>query len=100
MTGSIQLELALDRVTDRTFNWYEDCLTFALNNLQKLPGQFTSEDLIFLFNESGNPKPLESRVWGAVMKELQKRKLIKSIGFVKYRKPEGHCKPSTLWERT
>lgn len=94
-----QLSLALDRVQERSMNWYSDCFDFALDNFSRLPKQFTSEDLIQLYRDANLPEPLETRVWGAVMVKLKRGRLIKPIGFSKYKNPNGHCKPSTIWEK-
>lgn len=97
MTGAIQLQLSLDQVQDATRNWYQDCLFFALNYITMVQS-FTSENLIECYEKLGNPKPSEIRVWGAVIRELKSRKLIKHNGFTTYKKPQGHCKPVNVWK--
>lgn len=99
MNGAVQLQLSLDQVQDGTRNWYQDCLDFALKFIYKNSTmEFTSEDMIWCYENEGNPKPAEIRVWGAVIRELKSRKLIKHNGFATYKKPQGHCKPVNVWK--
>lgn len=97
MSGAVQLQLSLDQVQDATRNWYQDCLFFALNYITMVQS-FTSENMIDCYEKSGNPNPSEIRVWGAVIRELKSRKLIKHNGFTTYKKPQGHCKPVNVWK--
>lgn len=97
MTGTIQLQLALDRVQDGSRNWYNDCYQFACLFLFTVD-KFSSEDLIESYRHHGNPEPSEVRVWGAVIRKLSQENKIIFQGYQKYKNPKGHCKPSAIWK--
>lgn len=78
-------------------NHYEICYAFATEFI-KTATRFTSEDLIEAYEKKELPEPKEKKVWGAVMNKLRNQKLIVSDGYVKYRNPAGHGKPSTQWK--
>lgn len=84
-------------------NHYMDCLTSAyvyLKYLQK--GQtFTSEQLkeqhAAFMSYGFALEPAEPRVWGAVIRQLQKDGRIEHSGFDRYKNPAGHGKPVNVW---
>lgn len=87
---------AIELVASGKHNHYERLLHFASGYIKTVT-TFTSEDLIEAYNNNGFEQPKEHRVWGAVTRMLSKQNLIKGIDWVRYRKPEGHGKPSRLW---
>lgn len=89
-------EMAIDRVRDNNPDFYKCALSFAMKFASQMMKPFSSEDVIEAF-EKENEKARESRVWGAVMRELSRNNLIIFHGYQTYRNPKGHSKPSTVW---
>lgn len=92
----IGTEKAIDKVRDNNKVYYLNALDFAKSFVSHQMKPFSSENIIEEYYKE-NEKPRESRVWGAVMRELSKEKLILFHSYQTYRNPKGHSKPSTVW---
>ncbi len=89
-------EEAIQTVQENNQEYYELALEYAEKWIETRFKPFTSEDLSAdMYLVLGSPK--EPRVLGAVMRNLNKRKLIKHNGYTTYRKIQGHGKPSSVW---
>jgi hypothetical protein len=89
---------AIDLVQSGSNNFFTECLQFASTYLVFID-RFTSEDLIEAYRLTGKPQPLETRVWGAVVRRLVRDGLIRHDGFGTYKNPTGHGKPVNIWKR-
>ena len=88
----------IEQVKAGRSNYYLQCLQFAKVYIQRYK-VFTSEDIIEAYlSENQHKTPAEPRVWGAVIRELQRMNVIKHKGFSRYKKPCGHGKPCNVWE--
>lgn len=87
---------AIDLVKDGNLSYYLRAYGFAVEFVKIQFKPFSSEDLKEAFYKL-NELPNEPRVWGAVVRELSKNKLIIHNGWQTYKNPIGHCKPSATW---
>ena len=78
-------------------NQYEQCLRFAKYFVASSRGTFTNEDIKDLYTSLNLPEPKEPRVWGAVIRELNKSGLLIHVGYTVYKKKEGHARPCSIW---
>lgn len=76
--------------------FYEVALSFALAYVQNQMKLFTSEDVKEEFYKKYS-EPVEPRIWGPVFRELSRQGLILFRGYVKYKNPKGHGKPTGQW---
>tara|TARA_R110000796_G_scaffold173560_1_gene290518 strand:+ start:402 stop:746 length:345 start_codon:yes stop_codon:yes gene_type:complete len=90
----MEKHLILKQINDSEY--YQHALSFAVFFVENQMRSFTSEDLKDEFYKEHN-EPSEPRVWGSVIRELKKRKLILFKGYVKYKNPKGHARPATQW---
>jgi hypothetical protein len=89
-------EEAIQTVQDNNQEYYELALQYSEKWIETRFKPFTSEDLSAdMYLVLGHPK--EPRVLGAVIKYLQKNKLIKHNGYTRYSAKQGHGKPSSVW---
>jgi hypothetical protein len=95
----MELKEALLKVEKAESNHFEDFLNFAKQYLSENNNEFTSEDIIDKYNQSGKPIPKEPRVWGAVIRTLSRGNLIEFVGYAKYQKASGHSKPTAIWRK-
>lgn len=94
---NIETEKAIEQVKDNNKSYYLTAYGFAADWVKNQFDTFSSEDLKEDFYKAGHPKPSEPRVFGAVINELKKNKLIKFHSYQSYRNPAGHCRPSSVW---
>lgn len=87
---------AIDIAMSGKKNHFQKCFEFAKDFIKSCP-TFTSEDIIDKYNENSSHIPNEPRVWGAVIRELQRMQLIIKAGVGVYKKPQGHGKPVNVW---
>lgn len=92
----LNTDIAIDKVRDNNKEYYLRALDFAQSFVKMQMRPFSSEDVKTVFYKL-NEEPRESRIWGAVMRELSRDKLILFHGYQAYRNPSGHCRPSTVW---
>jgi hypothetical protein len=78
-------------------NQYEQCLRFATGFVKSARNTFTSEDMKDAYAARNLPEPKEPRVWGAVIRELNKSGLLIHVGYTVYKKKEGHSRPCSIW---
>jgi hypothetical protein len=90
------MENYIEAVRAAKQNQYLMCYSYSVSWI-KDQIKFTSEDLIAAYEKNGANIPEEKRVWGAVIRELQKNNFIKHAGFSTYKKPCGHSKPINVW---
>lgn len=76
--------------------FYDVALSFAIVFVQKTMKLFTSEDVKEEFYKTYN-EPFEPRIWGPVFRELSRQGKIFFKGYVKYKNPKGHGKPTAQW---
>jgi len=91
------MENYIEQVKEAKRNRFLMCYSYAVGWL-KYKTKFTSEDLIEDYEKTGAPIPEEKRVWGAVIREMKKSKLISHFGFDIYKNPKGHKKPINVWK--
>lgn len=91
-------EQYLQQVSDNPKNHYPQCLEFAQSWIKSAVRTFTSEDIIAAYKKANEAQPAEPRVWGAVIRHMSDKGLIKGMGWSEYRNPKGHCKPSRIWK--
>ena len=78
-------------------NQYDSCLQFATGFVKSARNTFTSEDMKDAYAARNLPEPKEPRVWGAVIRELNKSGLLVHAGYTRYKNKAGHGKPTNLW---
>lgn len=91
------MENYIEKVKEPNKNRFLMCYSYALGWI-KYQSKFSSEDLIADYEKTDAPIPEEKRVWGAVIRELRKDKLIEHYGFGTYKNPVGHKKPVNVWK--
>lgn len=95
-TESLSLSEALENVVDPIRNWAPDCRRFAEQYIRSVE-TFTSEDMREAYGLTDNPVPVEPRVWGAVLRELARKRRILPCGWVLARNPISHGRPLRVW---
>ena len=95
----METPIYLSKVAAPKENHYYLALEFSIKFVNESKQPFSSENLIAAYLDGENPIPKESRVWGAVVKELLNRKLIVHAGFARYEKSSGHKKPINIWKK-
>ena len=75
MTNEITQQ-AIDQVRHNNKADYDAILNFAENFVKKQFKEFTNEDIKRNYYLAGNPIPKQVNVYGAVIRDLSKRKLI------------------------
>ena len=96
MNNAPNLERALENVLDPIRNWAPDCRRFAEYYISTVE-TFTSEDMREAYALTDNPKPVEPRVWGAVMRELARKRRIIPCGWELAKNPISHGRPLRVW---
>lgn len=100
MNGQQELNAALHNVVRSSENYYDVIFRWSkwwINGGSR--ERLTSEILRInfeLFNTS--PIPAEPRVYGAVIKQLQKEGKIRHVGYTKATNKQAHCRPISVWE--
>lgn len=105
MNGQQELNAALHNVVRPSENYYDRILLWSSKwikepySLLKWQYRFTSEILRDGY-ESNNPShiPNEQRVYGAVIKQLQREGKIRQVGYTKATNKQAHCRPISVWE--
>jgi len=98
--GQQELNAALQNVVRPSENYYEEILKMCKEyfvNLRLLK-HFTAEDVSWHFENPYSKKPAEPRVYGAVIKQLQKEGKIRHVGYTKATNKQAHCRPISVWE--
>lgn len=100
MNGQQELNAALHNVVRPSENYYEDILQYMRKswNAWRNHGKLTSEEIALLFETSCEKTPAEPRVYGAVIKQLQKEGKIRHVGYTKATNKQAHCRPISVWE--
>lgn len=88
---------AIDSVRDGNIADYNDILQFATVWTQTQFKAFTSEELKSAYYLSGYSVPNETRVFGAVFRQLSRNGLIFRHGFKISENPVCHSRPQTCW---
>lgn len=89
-------EEAIQTVQENNQEYYDLAIEYAEKWVETRFKPFTSEGLSAdMYLVLGIPK--EPRVLGAVIKHLQRTKIIKHNGFARYQKKQGHGKPCSVW---
>lgn len=98
--GQQELNAALQNVVRRSENYYEDILKMCKEYFVglRLLKHFTAEDVSWHFENHYGKKPAEPRVYGAVIKQLQKEGKIRHVGYTKATNKQAHCRPISVWE--
>lgn len=95
-----ETEIAIEAVKLGNHEYYLKALQFSEGWVKITFKPFSSEDLKQAFYLAGNPEPDEPRVFGAVINELKRQKLIEFHSYRKYKDIKGHGRPSTVWIST
>lgn len=91
-------EKAIEASKTNPKNYYLDCYSFALHWVKNTTKKtFSSEDIIDDFKRISKLAINDFRVFGAVIRELVKDKLISHYGYAKYKNKSGHGKPTNVW---
>ena len=100
MNGQQELNAALHNVVRPSENYYEEILHFCrqMMFMFKVLKRFTSEDVSWHFENHYGKKPAEPRVYGAVIKQLQKEGKIRHASYTKATNKQAHCRPISVWE--
>lgn len=100
MNGQQELNAALQNVVRPSENYYDEifamCKSYFVGT--RLLKHFTSEDVAWHFENHYGKKPAEPRVYGAVIKQLQKECKIRHVGYTKATNKQAHCRPISVWE--
>jgi hypothetical protein len=88
----------IEQVKEPARNRYEQCITFARLWVLGNSEPFTSEALKDAFAKLNEELPAEPRVWGAVIRQLQRDGLIAHMGYSTYQNPAGHGRPISIWK--
>ena len=90
---------AIEAVTTPPANHFDKIVEWSVRWAKNNSGQnFTSETLrIFFEIANDNLRPAEPRVYGAVIKAMQKQGLIERIGYVSAANKQAHHRPISLW---
>mgnify|MGYP000844095959 CR=1 FL=1 len=96
----MNLQTSLDLVAKGKDNCYDLCYEFSRCFIRKINGEFTSEDVILAYKNSGQQQPNEYRVFGAVFRKLATLNMIEKVRWDTYKNPKGHCKPCAVWKKT
>lgn len=91
-----QTNIAIDKVQSGNYEYYLRAYGFSLDFVKIQFRPFSSEDIKEAFYKL-NEEPVEPRVWGAVIRELVKEKLILHNGTGIYKNPKGHGRPINIW---
>jgi hypothetical protein len=100
MNGQQELNAALHNVVRPSANYYDEILQYANNLIRHWWIHiFTSEELAkHWFRDKPDKIPAEPRVYGAVIKQLQKEGKIRHVGYTKATNKQAHCRPISVWE--
>jgi hypothetical protein len=90
-------EEALHSVTLPPSNYYDNILYFSKGWIKE-QGQFTTEILRSAYESQTTLIPAEPRVYGAVVKDLQKEKMIQHSGYTTAQNKQAHNRPISLWK--
>lgn len=88
---------AIDRVRDNNLSQYERILDFAEVWVTTQFKEFSNEDLKNCYYMCGNPEPVQPCVYGAVIRELSRRKAIFEHGTTKAKNPISHSRLMRTW---
>ena len=78
-------------------NYYDNILYFSKRWIKE-QGQFTTEILRSAYESQTTLIPAEPRVYGAVVKDLQKEKMIQHSGYTTAQNKQAHNRPISLWK--
>lgn len=93
-------EKSIKQAQEAKANHFLNCFNFAVKWIKKTNlTKFSSEDIIDAYEATNEPKPAEKRVWGSVMRELAKAKVIRFKEYGIYKKLSGHAKPIYIWQK-
>ena len=101
MNGQQELNAALQNVVRHSENYYDEILAWAQKDLKwwRPYGTITSEFVAKMWCAVKEDKtPVEPRVYGAVIKQLQKEGKIRHVGYTKATNKQAHCRPISVWE--
>jgi hypothetical protein len=90
-------EEALHSVTLAPSNYYDNILYFSKGWIKE-HGYFTTEILRSAYESQTTLIPAEPRVYGAVVKDLQKEKMIQHSGYTTAQNKQAHNRPISLWK--
>ena len=99
MNGQQELNAALHNVVRPSENYYDEILAWARNLCKGSRTKFTNEFLAkYWALRMPDKTPAEPRVYGAVIKQLQKDGKIRHVGYTKATNKQAHCRPISVWE--
>ena len=99
MNGQQELNAALQNVVRPSENYYDEILVWARRLCADGKRKFTNEFLAAYWAATRPEKtPAEPRVYGAVIKQLQKEGKIRHVGYTKATNKQAHCRPISVWE--
>jgi hypothetical protein len=94
---NLSLSKSLEQVVVPIDNYYDNILYFSKGWIKK-QGQFTTEILRSAYESQTTLIPAELRVYGAVVKDLQKEKMIQHSGYTTAQNKQAHNRPISLWK--
>jgi hypothetical protein len=93
-------EQAIEQSKNNPKNHYSKCYSYSLEWIKNTNKQsFSSEDIINDFDKETGLLIKDYRVFGSVIRELKKIKMISHYGYEKYKNPAGHGKPCNVWRK-
>ena len=94
------MNAALQNVVRPSDNYYDDILDYARRSIRGGSiKKFTSEEMAEHWCLYQAEKiPSEPRVYGAVIKQLQREGKICHVGYTKATNKQAHCRPISVWE--
>jgi hypothetical protein len=90
------LSESLEQVVIPIDNYYDNILYFSKGWIKE-HGYFTTEILRSAYESQTTLIPAEPRVYGAVVKDLQKEKMIQHSGYTTAQNKQAHNRPISLW---
>jgi hypothetical protein len=91
------LSKSLEQVVVPIDNYYDNILYFSKGWIAQ-QGQFTTEVLRSAYESQTTLIPAEPRVYGAVVKDLQKEKMIQHYGYTTAQNKQAHNRPISVWK--
>jgi hypothetical protein len=94
---TLSLSESLEQVVVPIDNYYDNILYFSKGWIKE-HGYFTTEILRSAYESQTTLIPVEPRVYGAVVKDLQKEKMIQHSGYTTAQNKQAHNRPISLWK--
>jgi len=87
----------LNQVAEPIANNFNDIVVFATEWVKGNKTPFTSEQIRQSYEDAKLPEPKNPKVWGAVIKSLSNKNLIRFVGYGKAGKKSSHSRPISIW---